>query len=76
MKDSVVTVLEAVNEIENDYEPFINPEDIALCNDFTPENYESSDFSDSDDEEEDNYYEYEVVDKGRGGRFEERIVED
>ena len=55
MEGFVVASLEAVNEIEEDYEPFANPEDMASCNDFIPDSYESIDYSDSDEEEEDNY---------------------
>ena len=38
MEDSVVTALEAVNQIEEHYESFTNPEDMAVCNDFIPDN--------------------------------------
>ena len=65
MKDSVITALEAVNEIEDDHEPFTNPEDIASCNDFIPDNHESSDCSDcsdSNDDEEDDFCKDEVID--------------
>ena len=40
--------VEAVNEIEDDCEPFANPEDTASCKDFIPCNCEISDCSDSD----------------------------
>ena len=62
MEDSALTALEAVNEIEDYYETFSNPEDKAPCGNFIPDNCESSDCSDSDDEEEDNFYKDEVVD--------------
>ena len=55
-------MLEAVYEIEDDHEPFTNPEDAALSNDFVPDTYESSDFSDSDDEEEYDFCKDKVVD--------------
>ena len=49
MENSVLAALKSFNEIEDDYEPFTNPEDIASYNDFIPDNYESSDYSDSND---------------------------
>ena len=61
MEDSVVTELEAVNERKEDYEPFTNPEDIALCNYFIPDLDESSDCSDSDDADNDHCFNDEVV---------------
>ena len=45
MEDSVVEELEAINEIEDDCEPFASPEDTASHNDFIPDGYESSDFA-------------------------------
>ena len=45
MEDSVVAALKTVNEIEEDCKLFTNPEEIASCNDFVPDNYESSDCS-------------------------------
>ena len=62
MEDSFVTLLEAINEIEDDYEPFNNKEDTEPCNDFILDDYESSDCSDSDDGEECYFYKDEVVD--------------
>ena len=53
--------LEAVNEIEEDCELFANPEHMALCNDFIPDNHESSNQNDSDDEEKDDFWKDEVV---------------
>ena len=50
MEDSFVAVLEAINKIEDEYEPFANLEDIALC--YDSDNYESSDCSNSNDEDD------------------------
>ena len=61
MEDTGVLILAAVSEIEEDYEPFQNPKDIALCNDFIPDVDESSECSDSDDADEDEFCNDEVV---------------
>ena len=45
MEDSIVAALKTNNEIEEDCDLFTNPEDIASCNDFIPDNYKSSDCS-------------------------------
>ena len=58
MEESVVVALEAIDGIE----PFSNPEDIASHNDFIPDDCERSYHSDSDNEEEGNFYKDEVVD--------------
>ena len=50
MEENVVMLLDTVSAIEEDYEPFQNPEDISLCKDFIPDVDESSDHSDSDDD--------------------------
>ena len=57
MEDSAVKALKSVNEIEEDYEPFTNPEDVASCNYFILDNYESSECSNSNNEEDDDFYE-------------------
>ena len=62
MEDSVVTELEVVNKIEEYYEPFTNPQGMSLWNNFIPDHYESSDCSDTNDEEEDDFYKDEVFD--------------
>ena len=53
-------LLDAVIEIKEDHKPFQNPEDAASCNDFIPDNDESSDHSDSDSDN-DNFHNDAVV---------------
>ena len=50
-----------VAEIEEDYEPLQNPEDIASCNNCIPNIDESSDYSDSDGADDDEFYNDEAV---------------
>ena len=61
MEDNVVMPLAAVSGIEQDCEPFQNSEDIDSCNDFIPGIDESSDYSDSDNADDEDFHDDEVV---------------
>ena len=54
-------LLAPASEIEEDYEPFQNPEDISSCNDFIVGIDESSDYSDSFDADDDDFWNDQVV---------------
>ena len=49
MEDIGILLLANVSEIEQDYELFQNPEDIALWKYFIPDVDQNSDYSDSND---------------------------
>ena len=61
MEDNGVVPLAAISEIEEDYEPFQNSEDIDSCKDFIPCVNESGDYIDSDDADDEDFYNDEVV---------------
>ena len=56
MEDIGILLSYAVSEIEEDYELFQNLEDIVVCEDLIPDNDESSNWSDSDDTDDDDFH--------------------
>ena len=55
MEDIGILLLATASEREEDYEPFQNPEYIALFNDSIPDGDERSNCSDYDDTDDDDF---------------------